>query len=107
MANLRQITYASLISTNRRPRWWILAFAQVAGFFIVGQLSRLSWQFLPWLLMAVVFLLPVTVWLWLDIEAASLKIAKQTPIKLFLDYCFTSGGIVLCSLVVIVIVRQT
>lgn len=106
MANLRQITYASLISTNRRVRWWILAFAQVAGFFIVGQLSRLSWQFLPWLIAAVVFLLPITVWLWLDIEASGLKVARQTPIKNFLGYCLTSGVIVLFSLAVIVIVRS-
>lgn len=105
MLKISQIAYGSVIFTNRSRRWWILALGQTAGFFIIGQTTRGYWQFLPWLIAAVGLLVPVTVWLWLDMEAASSKLPKHLPLKIFIRYCLRSGGIMLCSIAAIILAK--
>lgn len=105
MLQIRQIAYQSLISTNRRRHWWILALGQVAGFFSIGQLSRPSWQSFPWMIGAVILVVPITVWLWLDIAAVNLNANKELGWKIFLTKCLTVFAILFCALAIIILAR--
>ena len=107
MLNLRQIAYASLISTNRHKVWWILALGQVAGFFLLGQTLGPDHRILPWLPLVLVLLAPVTVWLWLDMQAVKIKVIRQSSAASFLNQCLSSGAVIIFALLIIFLARLT
>ena len=109
MLKLRQIAYASLVSTSRFPRWWILALAQIIAFSLVGQLSRFDLLHLPfvfWLVVGLMALMPVTVWLWLDIQAIYLKSLRQAAAQIFIRKCLSAGIVMLGSVILTMLIRQ-
>ena len=109
MLNLRQIAYHSLISTSRRPRWWILALGQILAFAFVGELSRLHllrWPFIFWLAFSLIALMPITVWLWLDIQAVYQKSPRQLVLTKFIKLCQSVGAVSSGSVIFIILVRS-
>jgi hypothetical protein len=108
MTSLRQILYESLLSTSRFPRWWILALAQVAALYAVGELAHPHWLkplFFCWLIVGVVVLVLTTAWLWLEIQSVKLKSENNIAVKIFIGLCRTTGVIVICSMMVIALAR--
>ena len=110
MQRLSQIAYASLVSTSRCPRWWILALPQAAAFYFLSELPRsrfLSLPFLGWLAAAAIVLIPATVWLWLDMDAKNSGRIIQKRLKLFIQSCLTAAGIMLSALAIILFIQLT
>jgi hypothetical protein len=108
MSKLRQIAYASFVSTGRYPRRWILALIQVIAFSLVGELARPHWLASPlvfWPLAGAIILGPVTALLWLEIEAADAKPAKSVVVKVFIQSCLTADALIFCSMVFSVAAR--
>jgi hypothetical protein len=106
MRRLREIFYEALVSTSRFPRWWILALAQAALLYLVGELLQLRHLLRPfsflWLILAVFVMAPVTVWLWKDIEARKARQENQITIKKFFGFCPEISAVIFCSVLLLV-----
>jgi hypothetical protein len=106
MQRLREILYESLISTGRFPRWWILALAQAASLYLIGEFSQPHRLVRPfsacWIILSLCVMAPATAWLWLEISSNKQKSKNLISVKVFFGYCAATVAIVVCSLVLIV-----
>ncbi len=102
MLKLRQIAYASIESTSRTPRWWILALVQaVFAFLVMPSIVYPGLLFSRYIFLSagsVIILVPVTVWIWMDIDARKSRSLKQKSLKFFIQSCVSAGGIMFCAL---------
>lgn len=108
MQKLQQIIVSAFQSTRSSPYWWLLALLQVAALSLISRFTRPVWPHPVWLgffIGAVAILPPITVWLWLDMEAKYNKCVMQVSAKLFVRYWITAGSSMLCSMVVTFLVR--
>jgi len=108
MLQLREKIYNSLVSTSRHPRWWILAFLQIAALSAMGKFSKpylLDTPYFLWLILAILVLQPVIAWLWLDIEAQSEGKVKRASVRGLLMACLRSLAITFAAEVFLMISR--
>jgi hypothetical protein len=107
MERLRQIFYEALISTSRFPRWWILALVQAACLYFIGEfLQPHYWHNYPGLLvlpvLGVLIMSPATVWLWLEIESAKLKLVRRHSQKFLIESTLAASSVIFCSIVLMI-----
>jgi len=110
MKSLRQILYEALVSTSRFPRWWILALAQAVCLYLVGEfLQPHYWSshpgFLALPVLAVLIMSPVTVWLWLEIESAKLKLVRHYSAKSFSAFGLAVSAVIFCSMIIMIVAK--
>jgi hypothetical protein len=108
MLTLKQIIYTSFKSTSSRVRWWIFALVQIIALVFIGSLTKNDIFFRPglfWLICGCLIIQPVTVGLWLEIEAHILNKPKNLLAKDFLNKCLNCLFLTIVSVILVFIVR--
>jgi hypothetical protein len=109
MRKFLQIAHTSLISTSLHKRWWILALLQImslsAVFPVIVRPRLLLSPFILYLPVSLVIFVPVTVWLWLDIDARKSQDFRQKTLKVFLSICASTAGIVMVAALLTFVAR--
>src|SRR6185295_12821135 len=106
MLKLSQIAHTSIKSTSRHPRWWILALAQLMGFFVVAPVlirpHLLYSSFVFWLIAGIFILVLSTVLFWTEICAENTREFKNISARLFMYACFKTALAIIFALAVII-----